>query len=179
MWCICGLVWWVSMGLCFTVLSLWFDGIFTSKLYNFLFNYFSIHMLSRVHSRDAEVVVRVASRRLVTDAGQLGTRAISQPITHFLPQPTRHSFADWCSRCVPVWRCRRLISPVFPSEFVSFSVKATATPILCSFFNFYRRILFKTIFSLMILVDKYRLITIESNKRDFNMLTVGRQKGKI
>lgn len=85
---------------------------------------------------------------------QLGTRAISQPITHFLPQPTRHSFADWCSRCVPVWRCRRLISPVFPSEFVSFSVKATATPITCSFFNFSRRILFKIILSLMIVVDK-------------------------
>lgn len=31
----------------------------------------------------------------------------------------------------------------------------------------------------MIVVDKYRLITIESYiKRDFNMLALGRQKGK-
>lgn len=174
--CICGLVWWISMGLCFTVLSLWF----TWKLYNFLFNYFSIYMLSRVHSRDAEVVVtRMLWESLADDSWQLGTRAISQPITHFLPQPTRHSFADWCSRCVPVWRCRRLISPVFPSEFVSFSVKATGYAYYMLFFNFSRRIRFKIIFSLMIVVDKYRLITIESYiKRDFNMLTLGRQKGK-
>lgn len=180
MWCICGLVWWISMGICFTVLSLWFDGIFTCKLYNFLFNYFSINMC---YQECSPATQRLLWESLADDSWQMQdswarVRSHSQLHTFYRSQLAIHLLTD----ALVVFLSEDVAASslqYFRQNSFLFQWKQPATPIICSFFYFSRRILFKIIFSLMIVVDKYRLITIESYiKRDFNMLTVGRQKGK-